>query len=66
MIVALVQPDTASPFDDDAVAAHLRTRIAAYKCPKRYVKLASLERSPAGKADYTHLRRVASEAVGEG
>jgi hypothetical protein len=28
--------------------------------------LASLERSPAGKADYVHLRRVASEAVGAG
>jgi fatty-acyl-CoA synthase len=64
MIVALVQPDGADGFDEAAVSAHLRTRLAAYKCPKRYVILPSLERSPAGKADYGHLRRVASDAVG--
>jgi fatty-acyl-CoA synthase len=66
MIVALVQANATIPFAETDVAAHLRTRIAAYKCPKRYVELDSLERSPAGKADYAHLRRVASEAVGAG
>jgi acyl-CoA synthetase (AMP-forming)/AMP-acid ligase II len=64
MIVALVQPSDASTFDEAAVAAHLRTQIAAYKCPKRYVVLDSLERSPAGKADYALLRRLAAEALG--
>jgi fatty-acyl-CoA synthase len=66
MIVALVEPGGATAFDEAEVASHLRSRIAAYKCPKRYVTLASLERSPSGKADYAHLRRVASEAVGAG
>ena len=63
MIVALVQPDAAG-FDEPAVAAHIRALVAAYKCPKRYVVLDSLERSPAGKADYAHLRRVAADVVG--
>jgi acyl-CoA synthetase (AMP-forming)/AMP-acid ligase II len=67
MVVALVEPSTESlrdgRFDDAAVAAHCRVRIAAYKCPKRFVVLDSLGRSPAGKADYAHLRRVASDAV---
>ena len=61
MIVALVQP-TDDSFDERAVSAHCRERIAAYKCPKRFVVLDSLDRSPAGKADYTHLRRVATDA----
>ena len=68
MIVALVQPSDDAvahgTFDDDALAAHCRTRIAAYKCPKRFVALDSLDRSPAGKADYTQLRRRAAEALG--
>jgi fatty-acyl-CoA synthase len=64
MIVALVQPADARTFDEAAVAAHLRSRIAAYKCPKRYVTLDSLERSPAGKADYVLLRRLAADAIG--
>lgn len=64
MIVALIEPGDADAFDEGAVAAHLRSRIAAYKCPKHYVALDSLERSPAGKADYTRLRKLAADAVG--
>ena len=52
MVVALVEPSDGDDFDEAAVAAHCRARIAAYKCPKRFVALDSLERSPAGKADY--------------
>ena len=36
--------------------AHCRTSLAAYKVPKQVVVVDSLERSPAGKADYKHLR----------
>jgi acyl-CoA synthetase (AMP-forming)/AMP-acid ligase II len=63
MVVALIEPSD-DAFDEDAVARHCRERIAAYKCPKRFVVLDSLERSPAGKADYVHLRRLATEAIG--
>ena len=64
IVVALVEPSNGDAFDAGAVAAHCRERIAGYKCPKRFVALESLERSPAGKADYTHLRQIATEAVG--
>ena len=60
MVVALVEPSNGDDFDEDAVAAHCRELIAAYKCPKRFVVLESLGRSPAGKADYAHLRRLAT------
>ena len=68
MVVALVETGAVETgavddFDEAALTAHVRSRIAAYKCPKRYVRLASLQRSPAGKADYSLLRRLATEAV---
>jgi acyl-CoA synthetase (AMP-forming)/AMP-acid ligase II len=63
MVVALIEPRD-DEFDERAVAEHCREQMAAYKCPKHFVVLDSLERSPAGKADYAHLRRLATEAVG--
>ena len=51
-------------FDPAAVAAHCRGQLAAYKCPKRFVTLDSLQRSPAGKADYALLRRLAADGAG--
>jgi hypothetical protein len=33
--------------------------------PKRFVSVASLQRSPAGKADYKLLRNVAEEALAQ-
>jgi acyl-CoA synthetase (AMP-forming)/AMP-acid ligase II len=67
MVVALVEPSNGSAargsFDEAAVSAHCRSLIAAYKCPKRFVVLDSLGRSPAGKADYAYLRGLATEAV---
>ena len=35
--------------DDDALIAHCRERLAAYKCPKRVVALEELPRNPMGK-----------------
>ncbi len=63
MVVALVEPSNDADFDEAAVTAHCRERLAAYKCPKRFVALDSLGRSPAGKADYAHLRGIARQAL---
>jgi fatty-acyl-CoA synthase len=63
MVVALVQLTNGTELDGDALAAHCRASLAGYKTPKRFVALASLQRSPAGKADYTLLRAIATEAV---
>jgi len=63
MIVALVQAREGRTIDADALREFCRTTLAAYKVPKRIVVVDSLERSPAGKADYKRLRAVAQEAV---
>jgi len=64
MVVALVQPVGAT-FDEAGLAAHCRATLAGYKVPKHFVSVDSLQRSPAGKADYKLLRHVAEEAVSQ-
>ena len=61
MVVALVQPHDGRTIDADALAAHCRASLAAYKVPKQMIVIDSLERSPAGKADYKLLREIAAE-----
>jgi fatty-acyl-CoA synthase len=60
MVVALLQMRDGVAIDDTALAAHARTTLAGYKVPKRFVALDSLQRSPAGKADYKLLREIAA------
>jgi 3-oxocholest-4-en-26-oate---CoA ligase len=64
MIVALVQAKAGHTIDADALREHCRAALAAYKVPKQIVVVDSLERSPAGKADYKRLREVAAQEVG--
>jgi fatty-acyl-CoA synthase len=66
MVVALVQPASGRAVDDvdsDALRAHCRTTLAGYKVPKTVLVLPSLQRSPAGKADYQLLRGIAAREV---
>jgi fatty-acyl-CoA synthase len=63
MVVALVEAAAAKSLDEAELAAHCRATLAAYKVPKRFVAVESLQRSPAGKADYKVLRAVAEEAI---
>ena len=64
MVVALVQPREGAETAGDDLAQHCRATLAGYKIPKQFIPLASLERSPSGKADYQYLRAVAAERVG--
>jgi acyl-CoA synthetase (AMP-forming)/AMP-acid ligase II len=63
MVVALVEPSAGTVLHETNLAAHCRATLAGYKVPKRFVSVGSLQRSPAGKADYTLLRNVAEEAL---
>jgi acyl-CoA synthetase (AMP-forming)/AMP-acid ligase II len=44
------------PFDEAALIAHARTRLAGYKCPKRVLPLAVLPRNDLGKIVRGELR----------
>ncbi len=62
-LVASRAPGSADPDPAvaDAVIAHVRGRLAAYKAPKRVVWVDTVERSPSGKADYRWARTVAEQ-----
>ncbi|MDQ1384411.1 MAG: 3-oxocholest-4-en-26-oate---CoA ligase [Actinomycetota bacterium] len=63
MVVALVEPAVDTTLAEKDLAAHCKATLAGYKVPKRFVSVGSLQRSPAGKADYKLLRTVAEEAI---
>ena len=63
MVVALVQMRDATAIDEDALARHAHTTLAGYKVPKRFFARDSLQRSPAGKADYKLLRDIAERTL---
>jgi len=62
VITAVVAPaDPAAPPTLDELRQHLRTHLAGYKLPKHLVLVDSVERSPAGKADYRWAKATAEK-----
>lgn len=51
-VEALVQIRAGHDAPDDVLDAWARTRVAAYKAPRRYHRLVQIERHPSGKPDY--------------
>lgn len=51
-VIALVQPRDGSRPDTDALRAHCRDELAAFKVPRAFIVLDRLRRLGNGKADY--------------
>lgn len=49
-------------FEEEAVRADLRARLAGYKLPKRIVTTEASLRAPNGKADYDAAKKIAGES----
>jgi len=49
---------------DDEIIAHARTRLAAYKAPKRILRVDEFVRSPNGKPDYQWAKAIAEKITG--
>jgi fatty-acyl-CoA synthase len=64
MVVAVVELAGSAPSDDE-LAAHVRASLAGYKCPRHFVLVDSVGRSPSGKIDHQFLRGLAAERVGQ-
>lgn len=61
-VVALVQAHPNMTLTQDDVLEESARHIARYKLPKAVLFLDKLQRSPAGKADYSWAKRVAAES----
>jgi fatty-acyl-CoA synthase len=62
-ITALVEPAPGERPDEDDLIAHVKTRLAAFKAPKRTLLVDSIGRAPNGKVDYKRCRADAIEQV---
>jgi acyl-CoA synthetase (AMP-forming)/AMP-acid ligase II len=60
-VAAVIQPYDVTPSTDE-LDAHCRDRLSGYKVPRTYAFVATLERSPAGKADYRWAKEIAEKA----
>jgi 3-oxocholest-4-en-26-oate---CoA ligase len=58
-IVAVVEASDPAP-GADAIIAHVKTKLAAFKAPKRVMFVSSIERAPNGKVDYKRWKAEAS------
>jgi acyl-CoA synthetase (AMP-forming)/AMP-acid ligase II len=61
-ITALVEPHTGEVIDPADLIGHVKSRLAAYKAPKRVIAVTSIGRAANGKLDYKRLRSDAIEA----
>ncbi|UTP40789.1 acyl-CoA synthetase [Phenylobacterium sp. LH3H17] len=62
-ICAVVEGDAAA-LTLEAMAAHVKSRLAAYKAPRELVVVDSIGRAPNGKVDYKSSRDLALAALG--
>jgi len=61
-VVAVVEP--VATLDPDAVIAHVKSRLAHYKAPRRVVEVTTIGRAASGKVDYQRLKTEAAAALG--
>lgn len=62
-VVAIVQLEDGSSVTDEELLAECATHVARYKLPKAIVRVPSVQRSPAGKADYRWAKEQAGQSL---
>ncbi|HEX5366738.1 MAG TPA: acyl-CoA synthetase [Acidimicrobiales bacterium] len=64
VVAAVVEPEPGESVDPDALVAHVRSKLAAYKAPKHVFIVDTIGRAPNGKVDYRRLTTYARGATG--
>ncbi len=62
-ITAVVELNPGTDLDAEAVIAHVKGKLAAYKAPKRVLQIDTIGRAPNGKVDYKRLKQWAIDQV---
>ena len=62
-ICAMVEPVPGTSVDEADVIAHVKSRLAAFKAPKRVLAVDTIGRAPNGKVDYKRLKGEAAARV---
>lgn len=58
-VVGVVECRPGQDVDDQELVDHVRSRLAAYKAPRRIVRVDTIGRAANGKVDYKRLRQEA-------
>ena len=61
-ITAVVEPVPGHTIDEADVIAHVKSKLAAFKAPKRVLTVDTIGRAPNGKVDY---KRIKADAIAE-
>jgi len=61
-----VQPNEGDVLVEADLVAHVRTKLAAYKSPKRVLPVDTIGRAANGKVDYARWKAYAGEHLGAG
>ena len=63
-VVGVIEED--GTVNDEALTAHVRLHLAAYKAPRRLLRVSSIERAANGKVDYRRLQQLAADTFVSG
>lgn len=63
-ICAVVEAEPGHEPNLEELAAHVKTRLAAYKAPRNVVVISTIGRAPNGKVDYKRLKQHAMDELG--
>ena len=63
-ITAVVELTPGTPLDEADVIAHVKSRLASYKAPKRVLAVETIGRAANGKVDYKRLKQHAVDEIG--
>src|SRR5690606_38557359 len=62
-VIAVVDPSGGEVEEADVIA-HVKTKLAAYKAPKRVIAVDTIGRAVNGKVDYKRLKAHAADTLG--
>ncbi|MGI8662463.1 MAG: acyl-CoA synthetase [Acidimicrobiales bacterium] len=65
-ITAVVEARPGANIDEGDVRAHVRSRLAAYKAPRRVLAVDTIGRAPNGKVDYKGVKAAVMERLANG
>jgi acyl-CoA synthetase (AMP-forming)/AMP-acid ligase II len=63
-VTGVVEARHGRTIDADALIAHVKQHLAAYKAPKRIIVVDTIGRAANGKVDYKRIRGEAADALG--
>jgi fatty-acyl-CoA synthase len=64
VVTAVVEAEPGETIDAEALIAHVKGKLAAFKAPKHVVVVDTIGRAPNAKVDYKRLKALAIERVG--